>query len=637
MGTHTSEVILKFKDQFSSGFDKTLQRLKSGTVFTKKTINSLNSAGDTMLRTGTMLFAPLAVGIRQCIAAEMDYENAIAKVKTIADESQKPMETIGKEMRDISKTYGQDIGDVADTFYNVISATVDTANAIDYVHVASKMAIGGFAEMNTAVGGLTAVMAGYSKQGYDMYRVGDLLAQTQVYGKTTIDELSQTLGTVTPFSSQVGMSLEDLSTIMAVLTSNGLDTATATVGLKNAITSILSPTSSAVKQFEKFNLSYGSKAFSEMDFGSYLDNLKKAVGLTKEAEEELKKLKADESVTDEQLTEFYKNAGVNIDNLLTMFGNIRGATAMLSLTGSIDKYHQFRTQMNEENSKGVLEKQANIMLSAPQQQFKILKQNFTDSLRLFGEKLMPKVNELLGHATNMLNKLNSMSDEQISQIVDNVIKVAAFGATLIAIGTACKALASILSLVNLIWGGVSKLAGIKLVGDALKGAGGAAAGAGAAKAAGGAGLFGKVGAGLSAAGGKLLAGASAAGKFLLGKALPAVIGFKIGMDLSETKIGNDSLFKEGEPIYYYDNVDDMRAQMRPEVRERFELMDKLQKENNEKRKQQELENQNKPAYQTYDLKTNKFTNVYISNVDVNGVENLDNMISEIENAADSMR
>ena len=187
MGTHTSEVILKFKDQFSSGFDKTLQRLKSGTVFTKKTINSLNSAGDTMLRTGTMLFAPLAVGIRQCIAAEMDYENAIAKVKTIADESQKPMETIGKEMRDISKTYGQDIGDVADTFYNVISATVDTANAIDYVHVASKMAIGGFAEMNTAVGGLTAVMAGYSKQGYDMYRVGDLLAQTQVYGKTTID------------------------------------------------------------------------------------------------------------------------------------------------------------------------------------------------------------------------------------------------------------------------------------------------------------------------------------------------------------------------------------------------------------------------------------------------------------------
>ena len=369
-----------------------------------------------------------------------------------------------------------------------------------------------------------------------------------------------------------------------------------------------------------------------MDFGTYLDNLKQAVGLTKEAEEELKKLKADESVTDEQLTVFYKNAGVNIDNLLTMFGNIRGATAMLSLTGSIEKYHQFRTQMNEENSKGVLERQANVMLSAPQQQFKILKQNFTDSLRLFGEKLMPKVNELLGHANNMLNKLNSMSDEQISQIVDNVIKIAAFGVTLIAIGSACKALASILSLVNLIWGGVSKLAGIKLVGDALKGAGGAAAGAGAAKAAGGIGILGKIGAGLGSAGSKLAGGASAAGKFIFGKAVPAVLGFKLGMDMSETKIGNDGLFKEGEPIYYYDNVDDMRAQMKPEARQRLDLMNETQNE-----KKQDNVTENKPAYQTYDPKTNKFTNVYISNVDVSGVEDLDNMISEIENAADSMR
>ena len=50
------------------------------------------------------MFAPLALGIKQCIVAEMDYENAVVKVKTIADESQKPMEAIGKEMRDISKT-----------------------------------------------------------------------------------------------------------------------------------------------------------------------------------------------------------------------------------------------------------------------------------------------------------------------------------------------------------------------------------------------------------------------------------------------------------------------------------------------------------------------------------------------------
>ena len=639
MGTHTSEVILKFKDQFSSGFDKTIQRIQSGTLVTKKTINSLNSAGNTMLKTGTMLFAPLALGIKQCIGAEVEYENAIAKVKTIADESQKSISDIGKEMRDVSKKYGEDISDVADTFYSVISATVDTANAIEYVEVASKMAIGGFADMNTAVGGLTASMAAYKNKGYDMVRIGDLMAQTQVYGKTTINELSQSLGTVLPFASSVGMSFEDLSTIMAVLTSNGLNTEMATVGLKNAITSILSPTSSATKAFEKFKLTYGSKAFSSMDFGTYLDNLKEAVGLTEDAQRKLKELMSNKDVSDEELSEFYKNAGVNIDNLLTMFGNIRGATAMLSLTGSIDKYHQFRTQMNEENSTGVLQKQADIMLSAPERQFKVLKQNFNDSLRRFGEKLMPKVNELLGHAIGLLDKLNGMSDEQISQIVDNVIKIAAFGATLIVIGTACKALASILSVVNLIWSGVSKLAGMKIATDVIKGAGQTALGAGTAKAAGTmlAGGTATTAATTTAttaatsttagtaAGGSLLAGASTAIPFIAGGAL-ATYGI---IKLTDYSLEHGWFKKQVDPNEY----------MPREYREKYKDVpirianpSEIQRPTVEK----PAEDPNL-AYQTYDPKTNKFTNVYISNVDVSGVENLDNMIDEIENAADSMR
>ena len=191
MGAHTSEVIMKFTDQFTSGFQKTVKQLQSGTLISKKAIRDLNKTGDTMLKVGTMMFAPMAVGIKKALQAEIEYEDALAKVKTLANETEKPIEQIGKEMEDISKTYGQSIGDVADTFYNVISATVDTANAIDYVKVASNMAVGGFADMQTAVSGLTTTMAAYKKYGYDMYRVGDILAQTQVYGKTTINELSE--------------------------------------------------------------------------------------------------------------------------------------------------------------------------------------------------------------------------------------------------------------------------------------------------------------------------------------------------------------------------------------------------------------------------------------------------------------
>ena len=349
MGHHTSEVILKFTDQFSSGFEKSMKQVQNGTLFSKKAIRELNSAGNQMIKTGSMMFVPLAAGIKACINAEIEYESAVAKVKTIADESQKSMNVISKEMVDISKTYGQNITDVSNGFYQVISATVDTEHAIDYMQVASRMAIGGFADMTTAVTGLTASMAAYSKYGYDMYRVGDILAQTQVKGKTTINELSEQLGEVLPYASNVGMSFEDLGAAMAVLTGNGLSTSRATVTLKNAINSILNPSAQAKKAFDRLGVAYGSNAFDGKEFGDYLNRLKDAIGLSETARKKLNELMQNKDVTDDELLDFYTKSGVNIDNLLTMFKNIRGATAMISLTGSIEKYQRFRTSMNEEN------------------------------------------------------------------------------------------------------------------------------------------------------------------------------------------------------------------------------------------------------------------------------------------------
>lgn len=630
MGRHTTEVVMKFTDQFTSGFEKSIKQIQAGTLVSKKAIRELNATGTTLIKTGAMMFVPLVAGIKQCLQAEIEYENAVAKVKTIANENQKSMDVVGKEMRQISKTYGQGIDSVADTFYDVISATVDTANALDYVNVASQMAIGGFADMKTAVGGLTTSMAAYKDKGYDMYRIGDILAQTQVYGKTTINELAQSLGQVVPYTSSVGLSFEDLGTAMAVLTSNGLDTSMAAITLKNAINSILKPSSMAQKAFESLGVAYGSNAFKDTSFGEYLEQIRTAIGLSDKAKEGLKELMQNKDVTDEELTDFYSKAGVNVDALLTMFKNIRGATAMISLTNSIDKYQNFREQMNEENSKGVLEKQANIMLQSPEMQFKILRENFNDSLRQFGVKLMPKLNQFLGLANDLLIKLNSMSDEQISQLVDNTIKIAGASAGLIVLGTLAKAVASIATFLNLIWKPIAKFAfkgSVKNVATGLGGATGTAAGIG-----------------------------TVLSKAIFNPVTAAITGLTIGNKLSETKIGDDSLSKYG-PIYYDDpeamekiaekmqanNITNNSYEIYDPKTNKFTTVNNnvsnknITNKNVTNNETNNTVNESKPDHIVYDPKTNKFTNVYISNVNVSGVEDLDGIISEIENAADNMK
>ncbi|MBR4313798.1 MAG: hypothetical protein IKP66_02695, partial [Lachnospiraceae bacterium] len=65
--------------------------------------------------------------------------------------------------------------------------------------------------------------------------------------------------------------------------------------------------------------------------------------------------------------------------------------------------------------------------------------------------------------------------------------------------------------------------------------------------------------------------------------------------------------------------------------------DKKDEENTNKTNTNDANTDKKLAYEQYDPRTNKWINVYIQNVDVSGVEDLDGMITELNNAAESMR
>ena len=181
---------------------------------------------------------------------------------------------------------------------------------------------------------------------------------------------------------------------------------------------------------------------------------------------------------------------------------------------------------------------------------------------------------------------------------------------------------------------------LALRGDAIKGVGSAAAGAGTAKVAGTA-LAGGVAktaattAATTTATTAATTGATGAGSLLAGAstAVPVIAGGALAT------IGIVKLTDYGLEHGWQKELADPHDYVPDELRDKYKdvpirVSNASQMQKPEKKAQEVDPNL---AYQTYDPKTNKFTNVYISNVDVSGVEDLDNMITEIENAADSMR
>lgn len=180
-----------------------------------------------------------------CTQASMEFETAMAKVGTIADESQKPLGDMRNEILALSGETGKSVGELAEATYQAISASVATESAVDFVGIANKLAVGGFSDTTTAVDILTTAINAYGMSADDAAKISDVLITTQNLGKTSVAQLGASMGMVIPLAAAYNMDLEDLSASYALLTANGTQTAQATTYVKAALNE-LGSTSSVV-------------------------------------------------------------------------------------------------------------------------------------------------------------------------------------------------------------------------------------------------------------------------------------------------------------------------------------------------------------------------------------------------------
>lgn len=181
--------------------------------------------------------------LMDCTQASMQFETAMAKVGTIADETKKPLGDMRNEILELSSETGKSVGELAEATYQAISASVATESAVDFVGTANKLAVGGFSDTTTAVDILTTAINAYGMSADDAAKISDVLITTQNLGKTSVAQLGASMGMVIPLAAAYNMDLEDLSASYALLTANGTQTAQATTYVKAALNELGSSSS----------------------------------------------------------------------------------------------------------------------------------------------------------------------------------------------------------------------------------------------------------------------------------------------------------------------------------------------------------------------------------------------------------
>ena len=294
------------------------------------------------------------------------FETAVAKVGTIADTTKVPIGELKEQITDLSGTMGIAAGDLAEATYQAISAGQDTGDAVAFAGQAAKLAAAGFTSSSSAVDILTTALNAYGMGADKATHVSDVLLTTQNLGKTSVDELSASMGRVIPLAAAYKVNVENLSSGLAIMTANGIATAEATTYTKSMLNELGDTGSTVGKILQKET----GQGFAElMDSGQSLGDV---------------------------LQVLYDSVGGDATKFAALWSSVEAGTGALSLANSgADKFNDVLAQM--ENSSGATETAYTTMTDTMAHRMESLKTNAAN----LGIALFDSVSGKLGAAVSL--------------------------------------------------------------------------------------------------------------------------------------------------------------------------------------------------------------------------------------------
>jgi len=162
-------------------------------------------------------------GLGKAVSAASKFQDAFNEVRTLVDESVVDTKALSESVLDLAAAVGRPPDEVARGLYQVISAGVtDASDAMEVLEVATKASIAGLTDQFTAVDAITTVLNSYSLEISEASHVSDLMFNAVKEGKLTFSDLANNIGVVASSAALAGVSFEEVTAALAVMTKGGL-------------------------------------------------------------------------------------------------------------------------------------------------------------------------------------------------------------------------------------------------------------------------------------------------------------------------------------------------------------------------------------------------------------------------------
>jgi TP901 family phage tail tape measure protein len=158
------------------------------------------------------------------------------------------------DMTDDVQAFAREVGittdEVVPALYSSISAGVPADNVFTFLETANQLAVGGVADLETSVDALSSAVNAYGEEFLSTEEAADFMFTAVRQGKTTIDELADSVSTTAPIAASLGIGFDEVQAALAAMTSQGEPTASAATKIRQAMAELSTEGTKAFTAFE---------------------------------------------------------------------------------------------------------------------------------------------------------------------------------------------------------------------------------------------------------------------------------------------------------------------------------------------------------------------------------------------------
>lgn len=382
----------------------------------------VSGAGQAMATTFGAAGLAIGAGLGIAVNKSMDFEAQISRVGAIAGASGKDLDALRDSALELGASTSKSASEVAIAQEGLAAMGFTTQEVIGAMPGVIAAAEASGADMARTSEVMASALNIFGLEATEATRVADILAQTANVSAADIDDMGYALKYAGPVAANLGISMEELSASIGLMTNAGLDGSSAGTAMRAGLLALLNPSNENSKAMEALGISVTDANGKFLGISGVVESLSSSMeGMT-----DAQKTATLASLVGTEASSGFlalMNAGpAEIDKMTASLENSGGASAKAAAA-------------MKDNLKGALEE---------------LGGAFETAQITIGTALTPAIQAATVFVTGLANAFNGLSPQMQSMIAIGaavtagvLLLVAAFGGVLMVVGAVMSSIAAL--------------------------------------------------------------------------------------------------------------------------------------------------------------------------------------------------